>query len=235
MELKLLGPVFNDLYDRLSTDDGMLKLMEKCPSLARDPFAHFFLKDFKMVVSSVTAATSFQNILRDHPCLRPAINAIKEAFPDFYQKAKRRGAKPTRSRTQRFALDINSDDSESENEATGSQEQASRPPIRTITSNALRNAFDAVLGAQLSGTEPHSAPPASVTDSVDMDIDEPTLSAPQESEAGSISARMRDLEQRYATQLAQLAEMGVFDVPTAIQALEATNGDLELAFQIIFN
>ncbi|GAA55494.1 ubiquitin-like 7, partial [Clonorchis sinensis] len=41
-------------------------------------------------------------------------------------------------------------------------------------------------------------------------------------------------ESRWATQLAQLAEMGVTDELAARQALEATNGDIALAVQLLF-
>ncbi|KER20082.1 hypothetical protein T265_11291 [Opisthorchis viverrini] len=41
-------------------------------------------------------------------------------------------------------------------------------------------------------------------------------------------------ENRWATQLAQLAEMGVTDELAARQALEATNGDIAMAVQLLF-
>lgn len=41
--------------------------------------------------------------------------------------------------------------------------------------------------------------------------------------------------QRWATQLRQLGEMGITDTEVALQALEATKGNLELAFSILFS
>ncbi|VDN35748.1 unnamed protein product [Dibothriocephalus latus] len=39
---------------------------------------------------------------------------------------------------------------------------------------------------------------------------------------------------RWASQLALFAEMGITDTANVIQVLEATNGDIDLALQLLF-
>ena len=60
----------------------------------------------------------------------------------------------------------------------------------------------------------------------------PTTSASTPSSSGpSVSSRMRS----WATQMQQLRDLGINDEIIALQALEATDGDVQAAINIIFS
>ncbi len=60
----------------------------------------------------------------------------------------------------------------------------------------------------------------------------PHLSQPStSSSSSSVAARLRN----WSTQLQQMRDLGINDEIVAIQALEATNGDVQAALNLIFS
>ena len=52
--------------------------------------------------------------------------------------------------------------------------------------------------------------------------------------AAAVGVEAESSRERFATQLASLADMGIADEEVALQALEASNGDLNMAVSILF-
>ncbi|CAL8100350.1 unnamed protein product [Calicophoron daubneyi] len=109
----------------------------------------------------------------------------------------------------------------SRNSLVSSTSIASGPRItHAALSQALASAVTAqYLTATDTVSQPSDANPTNPADSGHIERSSTDTVAP---------------EVRWAGQLAQLAEMGITDKATALQALEATGGDLNLAVQILF-
>ncbi len=76
-----------------------------------------------------------------------------------------------------------------------------------------------------------------------MDVDAPTqtlppppasIPVPTAPAATAAAPTPQDLRQKWAAQLAVLADMGITDMEVAIQNLEATGGNIDLALQLMF-
>ncbi|VDL86918.1 unnamed protein product [Schistocephalus solidus] len=104
---------------------------------------------------------------------------------------------------------------------------SSRPGPARIDPQALHVALQQAAAAQQSTHAPRPTA-TTVSDSV---LAAPTVTA---METDPPTAPPVDPAIRWASQLAIVAEMGITDTVTVIQALEATNGDVNLALQILF-
>uniref|UniRef100_A0A5K3ENI6 UBA domain-containing protein n=1 Tax=Mesocestoides corti TaxID=53468 RepID=A0A5K3ENI6_MESCO len=246
----------------LNDKQWLNELAVKCLAAEPDPFAFDLLHDRHMLAFVLRDKKTFQKLAAGHSCLYRAIYCVNDRLlasisaGASLSRALEVGGESAILSEHNFSLDqynvpreeaeTSTSDEEEEggvnplglsgetNDAVGRGSNATdhRPSPRAAALSApsrqpqldlqtLRAAVaqaSNALGHQQSANPVPSAPAFSPVTSEPMEVDGTTRPPPVE---------------RWAPQLAILAEMGITDNAAAAQALEATGGDIDFALQLL--
>ena len=242
LKAALANPNFKSVLDKLNEKDFRDKLLSGTPGLKDDPMALSILQDAELL-TLYAEPDNIRKVLDKHPSLMIAATKLAAHWHEEHPKEA-----PTR-RHMSYLLDDPSDDEDDDDSPSSSQESASRRQDRV---NSYRRFLqDAVTNAQRNlavrpptanfgqGPQSSSFPVVPPTSSQSGLISHQMLQqAIQSANQGvrptvtPVPATRRD----WREQLQQMREvMPTLDTARCIQALEATDGDVDMALDIVLN
>ncbi|CAG2180462.1 unnamed protein product [Oppiella nova] len=222
----LMDNSFRQMLEKLSEPEFRENLMAVTPGLREDTTAFAILQDWDLL-GVLTEPTNIHRVLARHPCLLDASTFLAATFHEESIANETPGTRPPD-----YSLDsIDDDEDMDESEGGGADPTTARniadAMIRSFQSNqnSSRRSNPSTSSDML-----RQALQSSASTSTTSPTSEPSLPSTSSS-TGSVAARLRG----WASQLQQLRDLGINDEIVAIQALEATDGDVQAAINIIFS
>lgn len=239
------------MLDRLRDKDYRENtLYPTCPSLQEDPAALAMLLDQDMIYQYLVPDT-LTKVLQAHPAFGEAAEHLAAVFyePTMKPATEDQSSQAAAAHNQSYSLDAILSDEEDEQPSEEAQRQyqqqaqaaryaamqrqaaaaaaasrQARPSSgHIITQQMLSNAIASALNSVNRSPQAASAPVAAVAPNpVQAPADQPAAQPPPQP-----AARNWDRE------IAQMREMGIEDEALCRHALEATNGDIQAAIDII--
>ncbi|KAK6050070.1 UBA/TS-N domain protein [Cooperia oncophora] len=193
------------------------KIMKQFPDLRNDPLACHILHDYYIFKSMVTLPNDEEGLAKlrkfhsEHPALLPAINWL-------LKKHAQKGRGSTQ-RTPRVQAD---------------QSPAPAEPPQ-ITQEMLRQAMAIAFGGAMPGGSGGSGSSASSRPAslVPTPPPAPAAAPAPEPNSGPSYEHILQLRSRFATQLVQLNEFGFTDEAANLSVLESTDGNVEVALDLL--
>lgn len=215
-------PSYKKTVDHImTTPDSLQKLLNAVPGLDKDPTAMAMLQDPELLLL-LAHRTNIHKVLKMHPLFGAAALYVARVVDEEHARDPFRSA-----RNNVYSLDRMSD----EEDEGGSQQPRSAPaPPPQITASQVAAALAA---ATASAAAAHATTPGSST----------AATAGSSASGSSTPGLFQDFYQQrmmsaqnsaLEAQLQQLRDMGITNENIARQALQATNGDLQAALEIIF-
>lgn len=226
----LMNASFRSMLDKLSEDESRENLMAVTPGLREDPTVFAILQDPDLLIT-LTEPTNIHKVLERHPCLLEAATYLSATFHE--ETIANNSGSSTASLLGRgsfnYSLDAMSDDEDmSDSEGSGEQQNTNN-----MTATQMANMISRAFQSTQNNANPSTSQPIITQDMLTNALRH-SSQPPQPSTSSTASSTAATLR-NWSTQLQQLRDLGINDEIVAIQALEATNGNVQSAIDIIFS
>lgn len=241
LEKAIKSPLYRNTVTKILANPDMLEqLIVTTPGLSADPVAMTLLQDPELLEQLVETA-NVQTVIQEHPSLVQAASYIAAAI------AKEGGGEGPSSRHNPSLLV--GDDYESDDELRGMEPgllaqaelvaaneeriQSSRGSRsqQQITSSLLSSALASAGISQASSSRSNEAGPSR---RAGPSTSRQAITRDMVSEAMVSARNVVQTSSQMQSQLQQLRDMGITDDALSLQALSATDGDVQAALNIIF-
>lgn len=247
LEAAIKNPSYRNTVAKILGNPDMLgQLIVTTPGLSADPVAMTLLQDPELLEQLVETA-NVETVVQEHPSLVQAASYIAAAIT---KEGGGEGTSGRRNFSRIVADDYESDEELREMEPglvaqaelvaaneeriqSSRSPEASRGPVphQQITSSLLSSALASAGISQPSSSHSSEAGPST---SNSPSTSRQTITRDMMSEAVASARSVAQTSSHMQSQLQQLRDMGITDDALSLQALSATNGDVQAALNIIF-
>ncbi|XP_054153133.1 ubiquitin-like protein 7 [Oppia nitens] len=239
LRMALPNPKFRQMLDKLSETEFRENLIAVTPGLREDPTTFAILQDMDLL-ATLTEPTNIHKVLAKHPCLLEATLFLAATFHEENIANESTGGPSNLDllgRPPSYSLDAPIDD-DSDDEPMDSQESASNSSAtaQRIADMMLR-AYQTSRNRDNQSSNQSNSSGIITQDMLSQALRQSIQAAPVNESQPSTSTTQSTAQRLrgWATQLQQMRDLGINDDIVAIQALEATNGDVQAAINIIFS
>jgi hypothetical protein len=247
----LVNPDFRNIIDKLKEKEAQENLMAVTPGLGDDPTAMAILLDYDML-SLCSEHENIMKVLEKHPSLGDAATFLAAQFHEEHASADifRRSPRPAYSLDEMISDDDEAEMLDSYNQAGPSSGQPPAPSNEQLarllreaiaTANAAQNPTRSSTSSMSSSSRVAPAV-ASSSQVITSEMLQAALGFVNPSSTPAVPPSRSQAvptapptSRDWSAELRQMRELGITDELQCIQALEATNGNVEQALDIIFN
>ncbi|RWS03150.1 ubiquitin-like protein 7 [Dinothrombium tinctorium] len=247
----LIIPSFRNMLDKLHEKEFRENLMACTPALRNDPIAFAILQDADLL-TLLTDPDNIQKVLEKHPSISEAAMHLAAAFHEDAIATPMNATSESSSANALFTLPSSNayslDDLSDDDEDLGGGVDAAPPDGQQVMSPRTAQTFQqlmqqAMLTSSRSASSSIGTPAATTPQSqsvITAEMLRQAIESSQPSTSG-ISSNMSTSNEvvgetrvDWSEQIRQLNDLGIHDDALIIQALEASNGDVQAAINIIF-
>ncbi|XP_074600787.1 ubiquitin-like protein 7 [Brevipalpus obovatus] len=258
----LVSPAFRKMLIKMNESDFRDNLVQCTPGLKDDPIALAVLHDPDLL-STMVDMKFINNVIEKHPSILEAITYLATAFHEETSgpRASTSGGLAGMNMVS-YSLDDLSDDEElsgalvegpppdGQHVMSPTTASAFAHLLRSSTGNTSNNANPLITTEMLRRALQFTTAPQSLNSSSNANSNEPSnsqsfqqqqnqfptpSSAMQTQESSPTQSAPTESRPDLSQQLQQMRDLGINDVNLCMQALYATNGDVQAAVNLIFN